>query len=166
MGLLDGLLGAMLGGQGGRTEPGLGGGLGGLGDVLAGLGGRGQQGGASLITALLPVVIGMMQSRGAGAGGLGGLLQQLQTGGLGQQVDSWVGTGANMPISADQLASVLGQDRVSEIAARAGVSEAQASGGLAALLPELVNQLTPAGQMPQENQVDDALGDLQRSLGI
>ena len=83
MGLLDGLLGAMLGGQGGRTEPGLGGGLGGLGDVLAGLGGRGQQGGASLITALLPVVIGMMQSRGAGAGGLGGLLHQLQTRGLG-----------------------------------------------------------------------------------
>ena len=164
MSLLEGLLGAVLGGQGGRNQPGLGG-LGGLGDALSGRG-RGQQGGASLITALLPVLISMMQSRGAGAGGLGGLLQQLQTGGLGQQVDSWVGTGANLPISPEQIVDVLGHGRVSEIAARAGVSEEQASGGLAALLPEFVNQLTPAGQMPAGNEVDDALGDLQRSLGI
>jgi uncharacterized protein YidB (DUF937 family) len=162
MSLLEGLLGAVLGGQGGRNQPGLGG-LGGLGDALSG---RGQQGGASLITSLLPVLIAMMQRRGVGAGGLGGLLQQLQTGGLGQQVDSWVGTGANMPVSSEQIVDVLGHGRVSEIAARAGVSEEQASDGLAALLPELVNQLTPAGQVPAGNEVDDALGDLQRSLGI
>jgi uncharacterized protein YidB (DUF937 family) len=71
-----------------------------------------------------------------------------------------------MPVSSEQISDVLGRGRVSEIAARAGVSEEQASGGLAALLPELVNQLTPAGQMPAGNEVDDALGDLQRSLGI
>ena len=167
MGLLDGLLGA-LAGQARSNSP-AGGGLGGLGDLLSG--GRGRsRGGADLITMLLPIVLAMMQNRGAagggGMGGLGGLLQQFQQAGLGQQADSWVGTGANAPISPDAVVDVFGRDRVAQIAAQAGVSEAEASTGLAALLPEFVNQLTPAGQMPANNEVDDALGDLQRSLGI
>ena len=168
MGLLDGLLGA-LAGQARSNSP-AGGGLGGLGDLLSG-GGR-SRGGTDLITVLLPVVLAMLQNRGAagggggGMGGLGGLLQQFQQAGLGQQADSWVGTGANVPISPDAVVDVFARDRVTQIAAQAGVSEAEASTGLAALLPEFVNQLTPAGQMPANNEVDDALGDLQRSLGI
>src|SRR5262245_28600919 len=167
MGLLDGLLGAVLGGQTGQTGRG---GLDGLGGLLAGQS-RGQ-GGANLMTALIPVVLAMLQSRGGagggggGLGGLGGLLQQFQGAGFDRQVSSWVGTGANMPISAEELVDVLGQGRVSALAAQAGVSEEQASTGLATLLPELVNQLTPQGQMPSDNEVDDALGGLQRSLGI
>ena len=170
MGLLDGLLGA-LAGQGMRNQTSAGG-LGGLGDLLAGASrGGGGGGGANLMTALLPVVLMMLQNRGGaggagGLGGLGGLLQQFQGAGLNQQVDSWVGTGANMSISPEQLINVLGRDRVAQMASQAGVSEDQASTGLAAMLPEFVNQLTPAGQMPADHEVSDALGDLQRSLGI
>ena len=163
MGLLDGLLGA-LAGQAMRNQT-SGGGLGGLGDLLSGVGGG--RGGGNLITALLPVLLMMLQNRGGGAaGGLGGLLQQFQGAGLGQQVDSWVGMGANMSLSPDQVIDVLGRDRVAEMAAQAGVSPEEASTGLAALLPEFVNQLTPAGQVPGETDVGDALGDLRRSLGV
>ena len=168
MGLLDGLLGA-LAGQGMRNQPSAGGlgGLGGLGDLLSGASSGRGGGGANMLTALLPVVLMMLQNRGGGgSAGLDGLLRQFQGAGLGRQVDSWVGTGANMSISPEQIMDVFGQERVAQMAAQAGVSEQDASTGLAALLPEFVNQLTPAGRMPAETEVGDALGDLQRSLGI
>jgi len=161
MGLLDQVLGAVLK-QGGQAPTG----GSGLGDLLSGLAGGGQQqaGGANLLTTLLPVVLAMLANHGGG--GLGGLLQQFQAAGLGRQASSWVGTGDNMPITREQLASVLGHDRLSQLAAQAGVSEEQASDGLASLLPEVVNQLTPQGELPAENQLDDSLDSLRRSLGI
>lgn len=176
MGLLDQILGAALGGQKGGAQAG---GLGGLGDLLAGLaGGRQQQssggGGASLLTALLPVVVSMLANRGGGGGaagpaaggGLDGLLKQFQAAGLGQQADSWVGSGPNMAVSADDITRVLGHDNLSQIAARAGIGEQEASDGLASLLPEFVNQLTPRGELPQAGELDDALSSLRRSLGL
>jgi len=166
MGLLDQVIGSVLS-KGTQSQ----GGLGGLGDLLSGLGGGGQQqsGGGNMLAMLLPLVLAFMQNRGASAGGgagLEGLLGQLRANGLSQQADSWVGTGENLPVSADDLVSALGRGRVSELAAQAGVSEQQAGEGLASLLPELVNQLTPQGQMPAQNDVDDALGSLTRSLGL
>ena len=85
---------------------------------------------------------------------------------IGQQASSWVGTGENMPVTGDDLERALGRERLAEIAAQAGVSESEASGGLAALLPELVNQLTPQGTVPPTEQLDDSLASLQRSLGL
>jgi uncharacterized protein YidB (DUF937 family) len=174
MGLLDQILGAALGGQ--QARPQGEGGLGGLGDLLSGLAGgrqQGQGGGANLMAALLPVLLSMLANRaggsssgGAGLGGLGGLLQQFQAAGLGQHADSWVGAGENMPVSADDLARVFGRDQISQIAAQAGVSEDEASSGLASLLPEFVNQLTPQGQMPHQGELDDSFASLQRSLGL
>ena len=157
MGLLDQVLGGVLGQGQGR---------GGLGDLLSGLGAgtSGQGRGSNVLMSLLPVVVAMLANRSGG--GLGGLLQQFQAAGLGQQAGSWVGTGDNAPITREQLTDALGQQRLSEIAAQAGVSEEQASGGLAALLPELVNQLTPQGEVPASAQVDDSLASLQRSLGL
>jgi len=171
MGLLDQILGGVLGGRGAQSQSG---GLGGLGDLLSGLpgGNRQQSGGSGLMMALLPVLLGMLANRGgnsAGAGvggGLDGLLRQFQSAGLGQQADSWVGTGANMPVSADDLARVFGHERMAQIAAQAGVGQEEASNGLASLLPEFVNQLTPRGELPAQGEADDALSSLQRSLGI
>ena len=166
MGLLEQVLGAALS-KGGRSQAG----AGGLGDLLGGvLGGRGSGRGGNLLVTLLPLVLMMLQKRGAASGngaGLGGLLQQLQAAGLGQQADSWVGSGDNEPISPEQLMNALGPDSIHDLAAQAGVSDEEASGGLAALLPELVNQLTPEGRLQDDGaQVDSALADLQRSLGI
>lgn len=95
---------------------------------------------------LLDVVMQLIQSQ---PGGLAGLVQSLQQGGLAEVVNSWVSTGQNMPVSAEHLASALGGDRMQNIAAQLGVSPEQASGSLADLLPQVVDQLTPNGQLPE-----------------
>ncbi len=115
----------------------------------------GGQGGGDNKSQLLNAVIGMIQNQ---PGGLQGLLGKLQGSGLGDQVASWVGTGENLPLGADQLQQALGSDQVAAIAQQAGVPAEHASSGLAAMLPDIINQLTPNGQMPQE-------GDLQQGLG-
>lgn len=61
---------------------------------------------------------------------------------------------------------MFGRDQLAQIASRAGIGEDEAAGGLASLLPEFVNQLTPQGQVPDQGEVDGALSSLQRSLGI
>lgn len=95
---------------------------------------------------LLDVVMQLIQNQ---PGGLAGLVQSLQQGGLGEVVNSWVSTGQNMPVSGQQLASALGGDQLQTIAAQLGVSPEQASGNLADLLPQVVDQLTPNGQLPE-----------------
>jgi uncharacterized protein YidB (DUF937 family) len=87
------------------------------------------------------------------SGGLGGLLQSFQQGGLGDVVNSWVSTGQNLPISPEQIQSVLGGGKLQEIAAQLGVSTEQASGSLADLLPQVVDKLTPNGQVPESGDL-------------
>ena len=82
-------------------------------------------------------------------GGLQGLVQSFQQGGLGEIVNSWVSTGQNLPISAEQITSVLGGSSLQDIAAKLGVSPDQAAGSLAEILPQAVDTLTPNGQIPQ-----------------
>lgn len=82
-------------------------------------------------------------------GGLQGLVQSFQQGGLGEIVNSWVSTGHNLPISAEQVTSVLGGSSLQDIAAKLGVSPDQAAGSLAEILPQAVDTLTPNGQIPQ-----------------
>ena len=95
---------------------------------------------------LLDVVMQLIQNQ---PGGLAGLVQSLQQGGLAEVVSSWVSTGQNMPVSAQQLAAAVGGDQLQNIAAQLGVSPEQASGSLADLLPQVVDQLTPNGQLPE-----------------
>jgi uncharacterized protein YidB (DUF937 family) len=86
-------------------------------------------------------------------GGLGQILSQLQRAGFGQQADSWVSRGQNQPLPPDALEQVFGRSGLAEIARRAGVSEADATRGLSQLLPEVVDHVTPEGQMP--SSLDD-----------
>ncbi len=83
------------------------------------------------------------------AGGLPGLVQAFNQGGLGNVVQSWIGTGANMPVSAEQLQSVLGQTGgLGQLAQQLGLNESETASQLAKVLPGLVDQLTPKGEMP------------------
>ena len=144
MGLLDGLLGGALKsvlGGGNAPQPSsntAGAQGGGLGGVLGGLGG--QMGSQVLLT----MAMGMLQK----AGGLEGLLAKFRAQGHDKAVDSWVGTGDNHAISGDQVTAVLGESTVKEVAKQMGTSHTEASGSLAAMLPELINSLTPHGQVP------------------
>jgi uncharacterized protein YidB (DUF937 family) len=81
-------------------------------------------------------------------GGLGGLVQQLSQGGLGQQVQSWIATGANQAITGSQITQALGSGKITQIAQQLGVDPQQAGGLLAQVLPHVIDHLTPNGQLP------------------
>ena len=68
-------------------------------------------------------------------------------------MNSWVGTGPNQPISPDQVHSALGSDTINEIAAKLGISPQTASSGLSQILPQMVDKLTPNGQVPQHSDI-------------
>lgn len=138
MGMLDGLLGSLMGGNsGGGSNP------------------------------LLQIAMQMLANKGGGGtgggamdamGGLGGIVSAFQKGGLGHLADSWVGSGENLPVSGDQLTQVLGSDKIGQIASQLGMSQGDAAGGLAKILPDLINHVTPNGQMPaNHSMVEDAL---------
>ncbi len=80
-------------------------------------------------------------------GGLAGLLAQLNQSGLAEQVQSWVGTGANLPVSADQLSAALGPDLLGKLSTALGVDAGTVSNHLAEGLPQLVDKLTPGGSL-------------------
>lgn len=95
-------------------------------------------------------------------GGLNGLVQKFEQGGLGDVAKSWVSNGANQAVSSDQLQNVLGSDAVSGIAQKIGMQPDQVSGLLAQVLPHVVNAATPNGEVPSGGQIntDSVLGSL------
>jgi uncharacterized protein YidB (DUF937 family) len=97
-------------------------------------------------------------------GGLSGLIQSFHDKGLGGLAASWVGTGQNLPISADQIQHVLGSTQVQALAAKAGISPEVTSSQLAQLLPTLVDKLTPNGQVPPQGNLVEMGMNLLKSL--
>ena len=91
------------------------------------------------------------------AGGLGGLLDKLQSAGHGETVKSWLGPGQNQPIEPGQLGSALGQKTVSDAAQQAGISEKDLLSQLAQNLPQFVDKLTPNGRIPSLQEIAAAL---------
>ena len=113
-----------------------------------------------------PLASSIMQMINNQPGGLSGLVQQFHDRGLGSLVSSWVSTGQNLPISADQIQHVLGSDQVKELAAKAGIAPDVASSHLAQLLPMLIDKLTPNGQVPQSSSLlEEGMGML-KNLGL
>jgi uncharacterized protein YidB (DUF937 family) len=100
-----------------------------------------------------------------GQGGLGGLVSAFQNKGLGDVVQSWISTGPNQPISPAQITDVLGHDTLKELSQKAGLPSGDASSALASLLPALVNQFTPKGELPHSSSLESALGSLLTGLG-
>ncbi len=140
---LGGLLGGLAGGApqgrlpGGRAAASSGGGLNDL--IKGGLGGLG----------------GLLAGGAAGSvlgSGLDGLLKQMQQKGLGDVTDSWVSKGPNKHISTNDLARSIGLDDIDALASRTGLSRNDLLSGLQEQLPELVDQLTPDGRMPTEDE--------------
>jgi uncharacterized protein YidB (DUF937 family) len=81
-------------------------------------------------------------------GGLGGLLNKLEQGGLSNQTKSWVGTGQNQPVSPGQLGSALGPNIIKTLSQMTGVSEDQLTKQLSQGIPVIINTLTPNGRLP------------------
>ena len=146
---LDDILGGLMGGKGGS------GGSGGLDDMLGGLlGGRGAGGGGTM-GALMPVLAGLLAS-----GGLSKIMGGLKANGLSAQADSWVGTGANEPVSGKDIEQAAGKEEIQKVAQQLGISESQAADALAQALPEVVDKVSPEGKLPPEQDLDAAFDKL------
>jgi uncharacterized protein YidB (DUF937 family) len=88
---------------------------------------------------------------------LGGLLDRLQKGGLGNAINSWIGSGQNQPVSPGQLASALGPEIIKIVAQRSGIPEEQLSRELSQILPVIVDKLTPKGRMPTQAELSESM---------
>lgn len=105
------------------------------------------------------LVTAAMEALGGSSGsGLGGLVEAFQAKGLGDVVASWIGTGQNLPVSAEQIQSVLGSGLVQQLAARAGLPPEAATTLLAQILPRAVDRLTPEGTVPAGGLLGQATG--------
>jgi len=155
-----------MGGGGARGAPG----GGGLGDLLNQMGGGGmpanQAGagggmGGAVLGGLLMIALQMLQRNG----GLGNVLGRLQEQGYGREADSWVSTGDNAPVSADVIEQIFGRDAIGQAAQEMGMSPEQATGGLAQIFPEIVNEMTPQGRIEpgSDDVVARAMEILQRA---
>jgi uncharacterized protein YidB (DUF937 family) len=143
-----------------------------LDSVVGGMLGGGGSGGGN--SQLLQIIMGMLSNQGGGglggvghsgnSGGLAGLVQQFQRGGLGDVAASWVSTGPNQPVSGEQLQGVFGNDMVAQIAQQLGMSQGDTLGQLSQMLPTVVDKLTPNGELPAGNPDVGQLGDLMGSL--
>lgn len=150
MSQLDDLLGGLLGGAGG--------GSGGLEDILGQLtgsktgGGSGATAGAGggVLAMLVPLIAGFLKN-----GGLNKVLSGFQQQGLSSQAASWVGTGANEPVSASQVEQVVGPEEIDAIAQQLGLSHEQAADAVAEVLPRVVDQVSPQGELPADSDLDD-----------
>lgn len=153
---LDDLLGGLLGSSTGHGSSG------GLQDVLGGLLGGAAAGGrapgtatgsgmnvGALAAALAPIVMKLVKN-----GGLSKLVHNAEASGLGAEAGSWVGTGENQSVSSEQVKKVVGHDAVQQVAQRAGISEDEAAGVLAKVVPHVVDGLTPNGQLPPDDDLD------------
>jgi uncharacterized protein YidB (DUF937 family) len=121
---------------------------GGLGGMLGG-----GQGGGGLSDLMKGGLGGLLAGGAAGSilsGGLGDLLKQFQEKGQGDAANSWVSNGPNKQIAPGDLASALGADQISSLAAQTGLSSDELLKGLSQYLPDVINHLTPDGRVPNE----------------
>ena len=118
-------------------------------------------GGDSSSSSLTGHVLDMIKNH---PGGIAGLVQSFQSNGLGSIVSSWIGTGQNLPVTGDQVESALGSDKIASLAAKAGISPDQAKSALSQILPQVVDRLSPNGQIPQGGLLENAMGMLKNRL--
>lgn len=117
-------------------------------------------GNSKLLLVLMPLVLMWIQRNG----GIGNVLSSLTGHGLGQQANSWVGTGENVPLSGGQVSQLFGDDQIAQFAQQTGASPDEVKQGLGTLMPEVVNQLTPNGQVANPHEADNEIGNLLSSL--
>jgi len=98
------------------------------------------------------------------SGGLEGLARLFKNKGLGDVISSWIGTGQNQPVTAEQVENVIGSERIRQYAEKLGFSNEDVSNGIAAVLPRIIDVLTPDGQVPDQPDLDQEVAGLKDRL--
>lgn len=119
--------------------------------AMAGSTGAQQPQHASALSAIMSLI------NSPQVGGLAGLQNMFQQGGLGNIISSWIGTGQNLPVSGSQLQNVLHGGALQQAAQQAGMDPSQLTGMMSNLLPHLVDKLTPNGQLPDASALQKML---------
>ena len=99
-------------------------------------------------------------------GGLPGLVQKFEAAGLGAQIQSWIGTGAKLPITPEQVTSAIGTTDIAQMATKVGLPTELVTKQLADLLPETVNHLTPAGKIPAAEKLGELFTSFKAKFGM
>lgn len=120
--------------------------------------GLGEKAG-SLLSSLLALIAS------PASGGFSGFIGKFRDAGLGDLVDSWITTGDNTPISNEQLESALGEDTLNSVAEQAGTDKETATSAMAMMVPQVVDQLTPDGEIPDEESLLSKIGGFLGGIG-
>jgi uncharacterized protein YidB (DUF937 family) len=148
MGLLDAVLGSVLGGGQAQARP---------------------QGGPDMLMQIIAALLANRSGggQGGGLGGLAGLAEQFQRGGLGDAMNSWISSGPNQQVSPDQLDGVLGGDLIGEMMQRTGMGKGDLLGQLSQMLPQMIDRATPEGRIPTGGlgDIGSILAQLDRGTG-
>jgi uncharacterized protein YidB (DUF937 family) len=129
--------------------------------VLGNLLGGAMSGAGTQQNPLMQIALQILQQNG----GINGVLDKFRQGGYADQAASWQSTGQNLPISGSALQEVLGSGAIGQIAQQLGLSHGEAAGGLAQILPQVIDKMTPSGEVPdnQNDMVEQALAMLMKS---
>jgi len=122
----------------------------------------GQQGAAGGQAGMLDDLLKLVND--PQSGGLAGLIQKFNEKGLGDLMSSWISTGKNLPVSADQIKNALGSDKIKDLAAKYNLGEHDASKSLADLLPQLIDKLTPNGSVPHQDMLSQGIDMIRKKL--
>ena len=133
-----------------------------LDQIVKGLAGKFLGGGGGTQNPLLDIALGLINN--PQAGGLTGLLETFKGKGLGDAVSSWISTGQNQPVSGEQIQHVLGKEQIQQIAEKIGIPKGEVSSGLASILPEIIDKLTPNGTLPESGMLEQGLSLLKKQL--
>jgi len=136
-----------------------------LGQILGSLMGSGTGGEAGQGAVQPTALAGVLRQVLVTNGGVAGLVSQFQAAGLGPHVQSWVGDGANQPISPEQIGQVFSDDQLARWAEQAGTTPDKMRAVLAEALPHAVDHATPEGMVPQSGAVPDLSGLVGRLFG-
>lgn len=99
-------------------------------------------------TRMLQAALSLLANNGQ-TGGLHGLVERFQSVGLGNVISSWIGSGPNVPVTAEQVEQALGQGHIQQISEETGLGQREVAEQLSDMLPDLVDKLTPAGHIPK-----------------
>ncbi len=133
-----------------------------LDDIMKKAGGAILGGGEQAQGGLMETVLQLVNN--PETGGLSGLIETLKSKGLGDAVSSWISTSENQSVSSDQIQHALGSEQIQQIAEKLGLSHGAVSSGLAAILPQVIDKLTPHGQVPEGGLLEQGLGMLKQKL--
>ena len=130
--------------------------------VLKGLAGKFLGGGSQSQNPLLDIAMNLITN--PQTGGLTGLVEMFNNKGLGNTMSSWISTGQNQPVSGQQIQNVLGGEQIQQIVQKLGIPQGDVTNGLASLLPQIIDKLTPNGQLPESGSLDQSLGMIKKLL--